>query len=95
MYNRYQKLPIDIDLDHNYKRHYVKVGTYDKIKVCKLYSHCMPIQFMHTCLIISLHGVEFADKYMCICNNGEYLKPPMHASLQYVTMVARLRDFVA
>ena len=56
MYNRYQKLPIDIDLDH-YTRHYVKVGTYDKIKVCKLYSHCMHIQFMHMCLIISLHGV--------------------------------------
>ena len=33
------------------------VGTYDKLKVSKLYSHCMPIQFMHTCLIISLHGV--------------------------------------
>ena len=33
------------------------VGTYDKIKVSKLYSHCMPIQFMHTCLIISLHSV--------------------------------------
>ena len=33
------------------------VGTYDKIKVRKLYSHCMPIQFMHTCLIILLHGV--------------------------------------
>ena len=33
------------------------VGTYDKIKVCKLYSHCMHIQFMHTCLIISLHGI--------------------------------------
>ena len=33
------------------------VGTYDKIKVSKLYSHCMPVQFMHTCLIISLHGV--------------------------------------
>ena len=33
------------------------VGTYDEIKVRKLYSHCMPIQFMHTCLIISLHGV--------------------------------------
>ena len=41
----------------SYTRHYVKVGTYDKIKVNKLYSHCMPIQFMHTCLIISLHGV--------------------------------------
>ena len=79
------------------------VGTYDKIKVCKLYSHCMHIQFMHTCFIISWHGVvvffgdyiEFADKYMCICNNGENSKPPMHASLQYVTMVTRLRDFVA
>ena len=48
------------------------VGTYDGIKVRKLYSHCMPIKFMHTCLIISLHGVvvffviiERADKYMC------------------------------
>ena len=47
--------PIDIDLDRI--RHYTMVGTYDKIKVRKLYSHCMPIQFMHTCLIISLHGV--------------------------------------
>ena len=78
------------------------VGTYDKIKVRKLYSHCMPIQFMHTRLIISLHGVlvffviiEFADKYMCICNNGENSKPPMHAASQYVTMVARSRGFVA
>ena len=78
------------------------VGTYDKIKVRKLYSHCMPIQCMHTCLIISLHGVvlflviiEFADKYMCICNNGGNSKPPMHAASQYVTMVARLCDFVA
>ena len=35
------------------------VGTYDKMKVGKLYSHCMPIQFMHTCLIISLHGAVF------------------------------------
>ena len=33
------------------------VSTYDEIKVRKLYSHCMPIQFMHTCLIISLHGI--------------------------------------
>ena len=48
------------------------VGTYDEIKVRKLYSHCMPIQFMHTRLIVSLHGVvvffviiECADKYMC------------------------------
>ena len=66
------------------------VGTYDKIKVRKWYSHCMPIQFMHTFLIISLHGVvlfiKFADKYMCICNNGENSKP----ASQYVTMVARL-----
>ena len=28
---------------------------------------------------------------MCICNNGENSKPPMHASLQYVTMVTRLQ----
>ena len=48
------------------------VGTYDKIKVRKLYSHCMRIQWMHTCLIISLHGVvlffviiECADKILC------------------------------
>ena len=40
MYNRYQKLPIDIDLD-----------------LIRDTTHCMPIQFMHTCLIISLHGV--------------------------------------
>ena len=40
--------------------------------------------------------IEFADKYiMYICNNGENAKPPMHAASQYVTMVARLRDFVA
>ena len=78
------------------------VGTYDKIKVSQLYSHCMPIQFMHTCLIISLHGVvvflviiEFADKYMCICNNGENSKLPMHAASQYLTMVATSYDFVA
>ena len=36
----------------SYTRHYVMVGTYDKIKVRTLQSHCM-----HTCLIISLHGV--------------------------------------
>ena len=78
------------------------VGTYDEIKVRKLYSHCMPIQFMHTRLIVSLHGVvvflviiECADKYICICNNGENSKPPMHAASQYVTMVARLRVFLA
>ena len=74
------------------------VGTYDEIKVRKLYSHCMPIQFMHTCLIISYYLlviIEFADKYMCICNNGENSKPPMHAASQYVTMVARLRGSVA
>ena len=42
---------------------------------------CRPIQFMHTCLIISLHGVlvffviiECAYKYMCICNNGKNSK---------------------
>ena len=76
------------------------VGTYDEIKVRKLYSHCMPIQFMHTRLIISLHGVvvffviiECADKYMCRCNNGENSKHPMHAAPQYVTMVARLARF--
>ena len=77
------------------------VGTYDEIKVRKLYSHRMPIQFMHTCLIISLHGVvvffviiECADKFiMCRCNNGENSKPPMHAASQCVTMVARLRVF--
>ena len=39
--------------------------------------------------------IEFADKYMCICNNGENSKHPMHAASQYVTMVARLRGFVA
>ena len=39
--------------------------------------------------------IEFADKYMCICNNGENSKPPMHAASQYVTMVARSRGFVA
>ena len=32
---------------------------------------------------------------MYICNNGKNSKPPMYASLQYVTMVTRLRDFVA
>ena len=32
---------------------------------------------------------------MCICNNGENSKPPKHVASQYVTMVARLRDFVA
>ena len=32
---------------------------------------------------------------MCIRNNGENSKPPMHAASQYITMVARLRDFVA
>ena len=76
------------------------VGTYDEIKVRKLYSHCMPIQFMHTRLIISLHGVvvffviiECADKYMCRYNNGENSKPPMHAASKYVTMVARLARF--
>ena len=76
------------------------VGTHDKIKVRKLYSHCMPTQFMHTCLIISLHGVvlcvviiECANKYMCRCNNGENAKPPIHAAPQYVTMVARLAWF--
>ena len=54
------------------------VGTYDEIKVRKLYSHCMPIQFMHTRLILSLHGVvlflviiECADKYVQLCNYGE------------------------
>ena len=79
------------------------VGTYDEIKVRKLYSHCMPIQFMHTCLIISLHGVVvfFGDYrirrqiYICVCNNGENAKPPMHAASQYVTMVARLCVFLA
>ena len=77
------------------------VGTYDEIKVRKLYSHCMPIQFMHTRLIISLHSVVFffviiecADKYIG-CDNGENSKPPMHAASQNVTMVAMLRGFVA
>ena len=67
MYNRYQKLPIDIDLDLIRDTAYVMVGTYDKIKVSKLYSHCMPIQFMHTCLIISLHGVVvfYGDYRIC------------------------------
>ena len=41
----------------SYTRHYTMVGTYDEIKVRKLYSLCMPIQFMHICLIISLHGI--------------------------------------
>ena len=58
----------------------------------------MPIQFMHTRLLISLHGVvlffviiECADKiYVRLCNNGENYKPPMHASPLYVTMVAYL-----
>ena len=70
------------------------VGTHDEIKV-----H-MRIQFMHTRLIISLHGVvvffviiECADKYMCRCNNGENSKPPMYTASQYVTMVARLARF--
>ena len=70
------------------------VGTYGEIKVRKLYSPCMPIQFAYTRLVISLHGVVFffvmiecADKYMCIlCNDGENSKP-MHAASQYVTMV--------
>ena len=76
------------------------VGTYDEINVRKLYSHCMLIQFMHTRLIISLHGVvvffaviECAGKYMCRCNNGKNSKPPMHAASQYVTMVARSARF--
>ena len=38
--------------------------------------------------------IEFADKYMCICNKCENSKSPMHAASQYVTMVARLRGFV-
>ena len=79
---------IDIDLDlirdtTRTAKFRSMVGTYDKIKVRKLYSHCRPIQFMHTCLIISLHGVvvfvviiERADKYMCRCNNGENSKLP-------------------
>ena len=77
------------------------VGTYDEIKVRKLYSHCMPIQFMHKRLIISLHGVVlfFCDYrmrrqiYVQLCNNGENSKPPIHAAKQYVTMVARLAWF--
>ena len=76
------------------------VGTYDEIKARKLYSHCMHIQFMHTRLIISLHCVvvffviiECADKYVQLCNNGENVKPPMHAAPQYVTMVAYLAWF--
>ena len=32
---------------------------------------------------------------MCICNNDENSKPPMHAASQYATMVARLRGSVA
>ena len=68
------------------------VGTYDKIKVRKLYSHCMPIQFMHTCLIISLHGVVlFFGDYRI---RRQIFKTSNEPS-QYVTMVARLRDFVA
>ena len=63
------------------------VGTCDQIKVRKVYSHYRPIQFVHTCLIISLHGVvvffviiECADKYYVymtiLCNNGENPKLP-------------------
>ena len=49
---------------------------------------------MHTCLIISLHGVvvffviiECADKYMCRCNNGENSKPPIQANDVYLDWI--------
>ena len=71
------------------------VGTYDKIKVSKLYSHCMPVQFMHTCLTISLHGVVLFFGDYRIRRQIYVSKPPMHAASQYVTMVARSRGFVA
>ena len=52
---------------------------------------------MHTCLIVSLHGVvvffviiECADKYMCRCNNGESSKlHTAHAAPQYITTVVQ------
>ena len=43
------------------------------IKVRKLYPYCKTRQFMHTCLIISMHGIsiflviiECADKYILL-----------------------------
>ena len=75
------------------------VGTYDEIKVRKLYAYTVYAHMLDYIVawysIIFLVIIEFADKYMCICNNGENSKPPMHAASQYVTMVARLRDSVA